>query len=356
MFTDLKLFQWYSSVKQWTEDDWRVIIHQIVSVIVSLLAYCASAAVHFIQTVMNFVILTQYISHNENTLQYLKHTLFQINKLKNVFQHLHSVDSDITESHFNILKLHIMTHYTYHIHWYDTADNVDTEHSEITHKFLIKIFFNWINKCESFQEQLLLHNTHHLNLTVMKNLIVWRKTQHSVINKNIVIMTQSSWVISLCKISDLSLQKERDQIQCESLNSQKWCSAATLNVTLNMSEFLDALTVFVHNCWNKADEIESTDNALNCRSKNSLSVASYYVCIHRSLKYWKQGENTLQNLEKWVEERVYCISDWQRRRDLWRHNCILIQQQSEDTETAFSALRDWLSDRLQIIISVKDSL
>ena len=172
VFADLKLFQWYSSVKQWTEDDWRVIIHQIVSVIVSLLAYCASAAVHFTQTVMNFVILTQYISHDKNTLQYLEHALFWINKLKNIFQYLHSVDSDITESHFNILKLHVMTHYTHHIHWYGTADNVDTEHSEITHKFLIKIFFNWTNKCESFQEQLLLYNTHYLNLTVMKNLIV----------------------------------------------------------------------------------------------------------------------------------------------------------------------------------------
>ena len=171
-----------------------------------------------------------------------------------------------------------------------------------------------------------------------------------------MIITQLSQTISLCKISDLSLQKERDQIWYESLNSQKWCSAATLNVTLNMSEFLDALTVFVHNCWNEADEIESTDNALNCRLKNSLSVASYYVCIHKSLKCWKQSENTLQNLERWVEERVYCILNWQRRRDLWRHNYILIQQQSEDTETAFNALRDWLSNRLQIIISVKDSL
>ena len=157
--------------------------------IVSLLAYYASAAVHFTQTVINFVILMQYISHNENTLQYLEHALFWINKLKNVFWHLHSVDSDITESHFNILKLHVMTYYTHHIHWYDTADNVNTEYSEITHKFLIKIFFNWTNKYKSFQEQLLFHNTHYLNLTVMKDLIVWRKTQHSIINKNVAIMT-----------------------------------------------------------------------------------------------------------------------------------------------------------------------
>ena len=86
--------------------------------------------------------LTQYISHNKNILQYLKHTLFQINKLKNVFQHLCLVDSDISKEHFNILKLYIITHYAQHIQQYDNADNVDTEHNEIIYKFLVKIFFS----------------------------------------------------------------------------------------------------------------------------------------------------------------------------------------------------------------------
>jgi glutaredoxin 2 len=103
--------------------------------IASLLVHNASAAVHFIWTVVNFVMLTQYISHNKNTLQYLKHALFQINKLKNVFQHLCSVNSDISEEHFNIFKLHVMIHYAQHIHQYDSADNIDTEYSEIVYKF-----------------------------------------------------------------------------------------------------------------------------------------------------------------------------------------------------------------------------
>jgi len=163
---------------------------------------------------MNFVMLTQYISHNKNTLQYLKHALFWINKLKNIFQHLHSVDSNISEKHFNIFKLHIITHYAQHIHQYDNADNIDTEYSEIVHKFLIKIFFNQTNKHKNFQQQLLLHNTHHLNLITMKNLILWNKMQNSVIMKNLMIalMIQSSQAILLCKISDLSLWKKRKQI------------------------------------------------------------------------------------------------------------------------------------------------
>jgi len=258
----------------------------------------------------------------------LKHALFWINKLKNVFWHLCSVNLNISEEHFNIFKLHIMIHYAQHICQYDSANNIDTEYSEIVYKFLIKIFFNQTNKHKSFQQQLLLHNTYHLNLTAMKNLILWKKMWNSVIMKNlmIILMIHSSWTILLYRISDFSLQKKRKQIQHEDLNSHQWCFISTLNVTLKISDFLNVLTAFVCNCQNAADKINSMNNDLNWKLKNSLSVTSYYVCVHESLKCWKQNEKNIQNFEKLVDERVYCISDWQRRKDHWRCDCVLIQK------------------------------
>jgi len=89
----------------------------------------------------------------------------------------------------------------------------------------------------------------------------------------------------------------------------QWCFVSTLNVTLKISDFLDTLTVFVHNCQNTADEINSMNNNLNWKLKDSLSVTSYYMCVHRSLKCWKWNEKNIQNFEKLVDERVYCISD-----------------------------------------------
>ncbi len=65
-----------------------------------------------------------------------------------------------------------MTHYAQHIQQCNSADNVDTKYNKIIYKFLVKIFFSQINKYKSFQQQLLLYNTHHLNLTAMKNLIL----------------------------------------------------------------------------------------------------------------------------------------------------------------------------------------
>jgi len=224
---------------------------------------------------------------------------------------LRPVNLNISEEHFNILKLHVMTHYAQHIHQYGSADNIDTEHSEAAHKFLVKVFFSWTNKHKSFQQQLLLHNTCHLNLTAMKDLILWKKTQNSVIKKDLMValMTQSSQAILLCRISDLPLQQKRKWVWCEGLDFCQWCSALTLNTVLDILRFLNALAVFVRNCWNKADEINSTNNDLNWRSKDSSSVASYYVCVHESLKCWKQSEKNIQNLERLIEERVYCTSN-----------------------------------------------
>ncbi len=44
-----------------------------------------------------------------------------------------------------------MTHYASQIQKYNNVNNFNTEHSEIAHKYLIKIFFDCINKWNMFQ-------------------------------------------------------------------------------------------------------------------------------------------------------------------------------------------------------------
>jgi len=90
--------------------------------------------------------------------------------------------------------------------------------------------------------------------------------------------------------------------------------------------------------------------------KDSLSVALYYMCVHKFLKCWKWNRKNIQNLKKFVVERVYCISDWQKRKDHWKCDCVLIQKWSENTETTLNTLNSQLFDRLQIIIFVTDFL
>ena len=136
-------------------------------------------------------------------LWYLEHALFWLNNLKNVFHHLQSERSDINVDHFNISKLHVMTHYASQIWRYNnSADNFNTKHSEIAHKYLIKIFFDCINKRDTFQTQLLHHNTWHLNLLAMKDILLYRDTRQSKINKHALtaMITWFSHIFSLRKI------------------------------------------------------------------------------------------------------------------------------------------------------------
>ncbi len=221
-FKDMKKFVKYSMIKQWTDADWKSIVCQLISVIASLLITKASAAVHFAWAVINFVILAQYHLHDEETLQYLEHALFRLNKLKNVFRHLWSEHSDTDVDHFNISKLYVMTHYASQIWRYNSTDNFNTKHSEIAHKYLIKIFFNCINKWDTFQTQLLHHNTRHLNLLAMKDIFLYRDTRQSKINKHALtaMITRFSHVFSLRKIQDALIREQCNQIQETELNSK----------------------------------------------------------------------------------------------------------------------------------------
>ena len=150
--------------------------------------------------------------------------------------------------------------------------------------------------------------------------------------------------------------RKRKQVQCTSLNVKKWCSVSALNFTLNISELLDVLAVFVHNCQNVMNEISITDNNLNQRAKDIFNVESYNVCVHSLLKCWKQHRKSIHDFESLVSERVYCVSNWQNKIEYWRHDCVLVQEQSDNIRDSLNLLNDWLTDWLWIIMFVTDSL
>ena len=159
------------------------------------------------------------------------------------------------------------------------------------------------------------HNICHVNLLTMKDLILWKSTQVSRIKKNAMsaLITYFSWAVSLSKFSDLLISEKMHQIWCTNLDLKLWCLVSTLNSTLNISELLDALTVFVCKCWNAIDEINITERNLNHRVKDSSDIESYHVCVHNSLKYWKRDKKNVHDLKSLVFNRLRCTYDWQIR-------------------------------------------
>ncbi len=247
-----------------------------------------------------------------------------------------------------------MIHYASQIWRYDSADNFNTEHSKITHKHLIKIFFDCINKWETFQRQLLHHNTQHLNLLAMKDIFLYRDIRQSKINKHAltVIITWFSCIFSFHKIQDAFIHEQCNQIQETKLNLKLWCHASILIEILNIKKLLNMLTVFMRKYHNIVNEKVVSDRKLNKKKKDLIWVRSYYVSIHESLQCWKWDEKDINDLENLVDDKVYCSLNWQKKKKVWRRDYVLIQKRSKEMIEVSTLLNDWLSNQLQLIIFI----
>jgi len=109
---------------------------------------------HYARTIINFIIIARYASHNTKFLKYLNHALYYINKLKDVFKdsrlkvsHKKTVNKNDNDSvnlkkrHFNFFKFHVISHYKELIKLYESVKDFNIKHFEAIHKYLIKYFY-----------------------------------------------------------------------------------------------------------------------------------------------------------------------------------------------------------------------
>ena len=180
-FTGLKLFDHFSKVKQWSGNEPKAIVRQLVAVTTPLLAGKRDFAIHCCRAIIDFVMLAMYESHDEHTLSYLEEAIYRIHHLKTVFAQYRpqytTLDGDNEdESQFNIPKLHIITHYADFIRLYGSAQSFDTAYGEAAHKFLLKSYYRRINKTEGWEHQILAHVVRHDKLRAMNDRLFYGKS------------------------------------------------------------------------------------------------------------------------------------------------------------------------------------
>ncbi len=153
-------------------------------IIVSLFIINKFTVMHCARAIINFVIIARYISYNTKFLKYLNHALYCINKLKNVFKDSRSQISykktgnendevlKIDERHFNFFKFHVISYYKQLIKLYESVKNYDIDYFKATHKYLVKCFYDLINKRKDFQNQILKHNTRLMNMLAFEDTIL----------------------------------------------------------------------------------------------------------------------------------------------------------------------------------------
>ena len=133
---------------------------------------------HYARAIVDFILLVQYKTHDNETLRYLEQALYRIDRTKAVFKQFRPIDKTTDEGHFNFPKFHAMTHYISCIREYGAADNFDTEHSEAAHKYHVKAFYGRTNKRQGYEDQICLHNTRRINMLTMTNILFHKKSRY----------------------------------------------------------------------------------------------------------------------------------------------------------------------------------
>jgi Plavaka transposase len=177
-YPGLKRFDSFSTVKQWTGVEQKAISRQLIPVIAPLLTgESAQPILLYARAVLDFLTMAQYRSHDQETLEYMRLALYQMDKLKWVFSCYRTNLKDSKEAgHFNFPKFHSVVHYPDFIRLYGTADGVDTSHSEAAHKYMVKENFARTNKREDFPVQIIRHTVRQINTSAKEETLLLQRT------------------------------------------------------------------------------------------------------------------------------------------------------------------------------------
>jgi len=299
--------------------------------------------------------MTQYQSHDDESLRYMNNAIYRINVLKEVFKQFQH------DENFNYFKFHVISHYMNFIQRYEDADDFDTSYMKIAHKFLIKDYYDLTNKWKNFQMQILHHNTWRVNMLTMRNIILHDLIMfRSEIDERMKVMIiKSSRSLDLTQLewdlSEMNSNRWRNWFS----NFRFWRIASEIMKMIHIESFLNELSIFIKESRRKKSEIKSNKYQMNWKEIDFFWINDYFVSVHASIECWRCKDKDSTNSEKLTSKRIRCASAWQKQMLNWRRDYIYVQEYAEnDQENSdiVEALNDRLMRQLQIIITVHNSL
>jgi len=294
-------------VKQWTGVEQKAIVRILIPVITPLLLRArAPTAIQCARAVVDFVLLAQYYTHDDDTLVYMEHALYRLDKYVNIFREYRPLDKDTEEGHFNFSKYHAMSHYPRLIKRYGSAVGVDTSHSEHCHSFLVKQAYKRTNKREGFEKQIILYNTRHLNMTAMQDALLYQHTRlRPQAEEDMTIrLTQVSRPVALSSLG-WPTKKAPTPHRRGRLPPERWSRAIKVEERLGISGLLDVLAVFVRENRARGDGVAYADERIEHREADPSWVGDYLIAISTSIHCWKRDGKTA-DLQDESSEFVRC--------------------------------------------------
>ena len=151
-------------------------VKQLIVAATPLLIDDAPKTIQCARAILDFIMLAWYVLHNEETLRYMEHALYRLEKTKIAFEQHRFIDSKLYQPIFNYPKFHAISHFVWCIWDYGSAVNYNTAYSETAYKYFLKAFYNKTNKKE-YKLQIRQHNIRHTNIIGMKDIIILEKTR-----------------------------------------------------------------------------------------------------------------------------------------------------------------------------------
>ena len=74
VFSEVKHFTSFSNITQWSGDEQKAFVKQLISVVTPLLS--SHPALQYARAVVDFVLIAQYTTHDEETLKYMKQAIY----------------------------------------------------------------------------------------------------------------------------------------------------------------------------------------------------------------------------------------------------------------------------------------
>ena len=93
----------------------------------------APEAIQCARAILDFAMLAQYVSHDEETLCYMEHAFYRLEKTKIAFEQHRLINSKLCQQTFHYSKFHAISHFIQYIWDYGSAINYDTAHIKAAH-------------------------------------------------------------------------------------------------------------------------------------------------------------------------------------------------------------------------------
>ena len=343
---------------QQTGNEWKSVSKVLVPVIGPLLSQVNRPATLFIRAFMDFLTVTQYRSHDDETLGYLQESL----EIMNVCQEaLTRARDNRKDPRMNFPKWHMMTHVIESIKCFGTVDGTDTSTSEKLHSVWFKKWAHNTNFRGTWSDQLVRHLTIACKVQVQDDILAYNKGIKARNEREDEITPFTTGITDAVRqIDDLELPEfEKIDLRLKRMFSRSLLHAQDVADWAGVPTFLEALAPFVRQSrLSGKGELGGMGAVADQKDSSGVDWArKLKISVHSGVKYWTPDLNS-SDPEGQIRQIARCRWNWQNMNEGWRRDHVWAQEHQfspSDRRRAEEGLKGRLPVQLLLIFTVHDT-